>query len=440
MLTVQGRGFLLDGHPFFFLGDTAWLLFSRLHTDEIRRYLRTRLSQGFNVVFATLVHEPGYALKTGEKALCNDDFSHPDNMPGGYWDTVHNLCREAEAMGMTMALVPAWGDFYRGALADPDTAAGYARFLARIFGDLDRIIWVLGGDIRASQARPSFDAMAQVFMQETPRFLRTFHPFGRTGSVTWYAHSPLLDFHLFQSGHRDRTQRRLNAWDDNEVAEDEWFAEDNFRYVEQALRLDDKPVLDGEPSYEDIPHGLHDPSKPRWTAREVRRYAYWSVLSGSAGHVYGHNSVMQLWTGYGHGNFGVNGHWSGALLAEGASGMGILRRLMEAAGFQNGIPCPELFSEMTEDRRILGLMLPDGLCAYAFTGSAFVPDRSRLSFEPTFAAFLSPATGRLLLTDPAAPCLQADMPDPDAQDMVLLLGTDDFGRRILDSFSEGGCP
>ena len=124
MLTVQGRGFLLDGHPFFFLGDTAWLLFSRLHTDEIRRYLRTRLSQGFNVVFATLVHEPGYALKTGEKALCNDDFSHPDNMPGGYWDTVHNLCREAEAMGMTMALVPAWGDFYRGALADPDTAAG----------------------------------------------------------------------------------------------------------------------------------------------------------------------------------------------------------------------------------------------------------------------------------------------------------------------------
>ena len=46
----------------------------------------------------------------------------------------------------------------------------------------------------------------------------------------------------------------------------------------------------------------------------------------------------------------------------------------------------------------------------------------------------------MLLTDPAAPCLQADMPDPDAQDMVLLLGTDDFGRRILDSFSEGGCP
>ena len=47
MLTVQGRGFLLDGHPFFFLGDTAWLLFSRLHTDEIRRYPDVRLEFAF---------------------------------------------------------------------------------------------------------------------------------------------------------------------------------------------------------------------------------------------------------------------------------------------------------------------------------------------------------------------------------------------------------
>lgn len=65
-----------------------------------------------------------------------------------------------------------------------------------------------------------------------------------------------------------------------------------------------KPVIDGEPSYENIPIGLHDPSEGRWKAADVRRYAYWSVFAGSCGHTYGHNSIMQMLrpgiaTGYG---------------------------------------------------------------------------------------------------------------------------------------------
>ena len=40
-----------------------------------------------------------------------------------------------------------------------------------------------------------------------------------------------------------------------------------------------KPVLDGEPSYENIPQGLHHGTEPRGTAADVRRYAYWSVFA-----------------------------------------------------------------------------------------------------------------------------------------------------------------
>ena len=36
-----------DGSPFFWLGDTAWLLFSRLDRTDTRRYLDDRQAKGF---------------------------------------------------------------------------------------------------------------------------------------------------------------------------------------------------------------------------------------------------------------------------------------------------------------------------------------------------------------------------------------------------------
>ena len=96
---------------------------------------------------------------------------------------------------------------------------------------------------------------------------------------------PWLDFNMFQSGHRRYDQ------DDTPGAK----GEANWRYVnEDYAKEPPKPTLDGEPSYENIPQGLHDPKQPYWTDMECRRYAYWSVFAGSAGHTYGNNAVMQM--------------------------------------------------------------------------------------------------------------------------------------------------
>lgn len=42
--------------------------------------------------------------------------------------------------------------------------------------------------------------------------------------------------------------------------------------------VSNKPTLDAEPSYEWILQGLHDNTQPYWKAKQVRRYAYWSVF------------------------------------------------------------------------------------------------------------------------------------------------------------------
>jgi hypothetical protein len=45
-----------DGTPYFRLGDTGWLLFTRLGRDEAPAYLDYRRERGFNIIQAMMVH------------------------------------------------------------------------------------------------------------------------------------------------------------------------------------------------------------------------------------------------------------------------------------------------------------------------------------------------------------------------------------------------
>lgn len=75
MLSIRDRCFEKDGEPFFWLGDTCWLLFSRMTPEEQAFYLHTRALQGFTVVQATLYHEPDYHDREGRHALMDGDFA-----------------------------------------------------------------------------------------------------------------------------------------------------------------------------------------------------------------------------------------------------------------------------------------------------------------------------------------------------------------------------
>jgi hypothetical protein len=46
-----------NGDPFFWLGDTGWLLFSKLDRAEADQYLSHRAQNGFNVIQVMLLHQ-----------------------------------------------------------------------------------------------------------------------------------------------------------------------------------------------------------------------------------------------------------------------------------------------------------------------------------------------------------------------------------------------
>ena len=440
MLTInaRGRGFLRDGRPFFWLGDTAWLLFSRLTDEEADIYLENRAAKGFTVIQATLVHHGDFHDVEGHRALIDENFATPA-ADSGYWDHVERVVRRAGELGLVMALLPCWGAFPKSGLLTLENAPVYGKFLAGRFGKYENVLWLLGGDVRGSDAPEVFEALGRTLRAGASDQLIGFHPFGRCSSTQWFAGADWLDFHMFQSGHRDRSQRTLGAWDDNAVSEEEWMAEENYLYVFRDLEKDTKPTLDGEPSYEEIPHGLHDASKPFWTDRHVRRYAWWSTLAGAAGFTYGHNAIMQFWKGVGKPSFGVRQLWDTALHAPGSFQMRHLRRLMKAIDWQNGENAQRLLSDDSgrEDARNLAFLAPHALAVYTYTSQPFGVKLNELPFAPRaywynpklggVSPFILPKDGQF---NPPADREEA------REDWVLMLVDKDYEQEVIRSLSD----
>jgi Protein of unknown function (DUF4038) len=79
-VSPNGRYFVnQDGKPFFYLGDTCWLLFQRLNRDEVDEYLKDRAAKGFTVIQAYVIrgldkrHPDGNSSLLGESPFIDRD-------------------------------------------------------------------------------------------------------------------------------------------------------------------------------------------------------------------------------------------------------------------------------------------------------------------------------------------------------------------------------
>ena len=157
-----------------------------------------------------------------------------------------------------------------------------------------------------------------------------------------------------------------------------------------------KPTLDGEPSYEGIPHGLHDPKQPRWTDSDVRRYAYWSVFAGASGFTYGHNSIMQFHRADSKdGAFGVTEPWREAIDAPGAGQLIYLKQLMLSRPYFDRIPNQSLLAANTGERyeRLIATSGKDYAMVYTYTGRSIQVRGDHFGGRRVRASWYDPRTG-----------------------------------------------
>lgn len=388
-----------DGKPFFWLGDTGWLLFVKCTREDAIQYLDTRKQQGFNVVQVMVLHEFRSARNAyGDSALVKRNVATPATTEGNdfsdaaaydYWDHVDFIVDEAAKRGIYMAMVPVWGSNVKSGLVNAKQAEAYARFLAARYKNKSNIIWVNGGDIKGSDAMQVWKTIGNTLQKYDPNHLVTFHPRGRNSSSEWFHNESWLDFNMFQSGHRTYAQ-------DTSSNENNHFGEDNWKYVNMDYnRTPVKPTLDGEPSYENIPHGLHDYTLPRWNDADVRRYAYWDVFSGGAGFTYGENSVMQFHTpGDKDANYDVKRNWRETINAPGANELKYLKKLMLSKPYYERVPDQSLVLNAGERySNILATRGKDYAFIYTYTGRTINVQLGKINGATINARWYDPRTG-----------------------------------------------
>jgi len=395
----ENHRFLESGNndPFFWLGDTGWLLFMKLNREETGHYLETRHQQGFNVIQVMVLHNVRNAVNAyGDSAIMNHQVNKPlitegnsfeDPLQYDFWDHVDWIIDLAASKGIYMALVPVWGSNVRAGHVTSVQATEYGTWIAGRYKDKPNVIWLNGGDVRGDDSTDVWNALGSAIRKTSPGQLITFHPFGRTQSSTWFHHESWLDFNMFQSGHRRYDQ------DTSGLA----YGEDNWKYaVDDYSKVPVKPTLDGEPSYEGIPQGLHDTTQPYWTDKDVRRYAYWSVFAGCCGFTYGHSSIMQFYkTTDLNPGYGAKQYWNIALNAPGSNQMKHLKNLILSKPFFERIPANDMLAEPQAEKYdyIAITRGHDYLFAYTWTGREFSLNLEKMPDGKYNSTWYDPRTG-----------------------------------------------
>jgi len=148
-ISLNGRFFTDDqGSPFFWLGDTAWPLFTHYSRQEAEAYLENRAAKGFTVIQGVLVWFGGSgADPSGISPNTKGEFPWLDKDPANpnpaFFEHVDHLLSFSQNLGLTLAIVPAWGNFVTDlTLLTDKNAQEYGSWLGRRYRDRPNIVWI----------------------------------------------------------------------------------------------------------------------------------------------------------------------------------------------------------------------------------------------------------------------------------------------------------
>ena len=328
----ENRRFLVheDGTPFFWLGDTAWELFHRLDREEADRYLEARAKQGFTVIQAVALAElDGHSDPNpyGHLPLTDLDPARPavvDGPDNDYWDHVDYIVDKANSLGLYIGFLPTWGRYWHDDIREGkplftvENSEAYGEWLGRRYRNKS-LIWITGGDrvIENDTQKEMMRAMARGIRKgDGGANLITYHPRGGQGSAQYFHGENWLNFNMRQNGHRTKFN--------------EGYQNTRIDYDREPA----KPILDGDPLYEDHPVSFNAKESGHSIASDVRCALYWNLFTGA----YGHHSVWQMWQ---PGRNPINNPlmpWFEAIDQPGAQQMQHGRQLLESRPFLTRIP------------------------------------------------------------------------------------------------------
>jgi hypothetical protein len=387
------------GEPFFWLGDTAWML-RIIPPAEVDRYMSNRVQHRFNVIQVQCgFNVTDYA---GNRPFLNDNTDTPNE---AFWCNIDTIVTKAHDYWLYVALVPMWGDEYGKAFGnDLQKAYRLGQWISKRYAAHSHVLWIVSGEYDAingyrlpisAEQKSVFISMARGLRDaHGGTQLMTVHPGAALTSSKDFHEETWLDFNMLQSGHLI-----------NSAA---YKMPDTYELIARDYALAyTKPVLDGEPIYEDTPDGVwvhRDTNRPRAGDNAVRRKAYWAVFAGAFGHTYGHNDVYGFFEPAYPGQVqtlpkgpGQRSSWKTALDAPGAAQMKHLRRLMESRSHLDRIPDQSIIAAGQSGglEHIQATRASDGAWALVYlpAGKTVEVVMNKLAGQKVNASWFDPRTG-----------------------------------------------
>lgn len=278
-----------NGEKMWFMGETAWALFNdnveeKLDREGFEHFVKTRASQGFNVVHAMMLSEAGWGNSGGmpflsmEKQILNP----------GYWQEIDSRILFANQHGLVVGLVLAWGDknkkvpFPWRLFPDVEARKNYARYIAARYSAYNVYFLVSGewhAEIRTRSAnedkvRNEFIEIGNTLAEaDVHDRMIAIHPMNGNGSVREFNKTLWMSFGDYQQNYPLLHKRILESM------------------------IFNKPVVNSEYGYHlRDQNGDGVPDKDNSTSPESIRYASWDIVMAGG----------YLITGFGTTYFGGN--------------------------------------------------------------------------------------------------------------------------------------
>lgn len=298
-LSADNR-YLVDqrGMPFLVIGDSPWSLIVEPTPAHMEQYLDDRKAKGFNVLLVNLIEhkfssQPPKLRDGSEPFTTSGDFGTPND---AYFDYAKQVVSKAARRGTVVLLCPAYlgygggedGFFQEMLRCGREKVRAYGRYVGKRFRDHPNLIWVVGGDFTsAPDQRWTVDQLVAGIREEDTVHLMTVHCGPGDAAGTPYG---------------DRAWLQVNNV--------YHYREDLYvPCLEQDARTPRLPYFLLETAYE----GEHQASPAR-----IRRQAYWPLLCGALGALYGNSPVWHFGS---RGVYDRGGDWVAALDSRGAQDM-----------------------------------------------------------------------------------------------------------------------
>jgi Protein of unknown function (DUF4038)/Domain of unknown function (DUF5060)/Putative collagen-binding domain of a collagenase len=376
-----------DGAPFFWLGDTAWNGVLKADAPSWDEYLRDRAAKGFNVVqYVTTQWRTAAGNADGRAAFYGRERIEIDPV---FFQWMDERVDAINDHGLVAAPILIWAhertaQFNPGGTLSDDQIVLLARYMVARYG-AHHIVWMLAGDADYRGERAErWRKIGRAVFGERPHRLATMHPGGRMWVQDEFSQEPWFGFNGYQSGHS--TTDESHRWHTEGPPARGWQKSPAF------------PSINLEPNYEDH---IGRPLGKVFTAYEVRRAAYWSLLvAPPAGVSYGGHGIWS-WERTAnppmtHPYTGIARPWREALRLPGSVSMKLLKDFFTSFEWWRLRPVQELLvaqpGNVAPANFIAAAKSEEIAVVYAPAGGEVELKMDRFA-QPVTAEWFDPATG-----------------------------------------------